>query len=215
MTSTQVHRKLGRFLIVAFVMAQLGCLASRASDITYNFNTTITSAVPTGNSAQSDSIVGTLTTDGTIGVLGTSNILSWNLALNDLITPADDFTLTDSNSTVLEDTGSALSATATTLSFDFGGTGEFLIQITTGPFSGTHYFCFSTGGACIAGESIVPLQISTDGVVATGASEPIGNQPLGPPITPTTGVTPEPATFGLMLTGLLGLSGTIKRKFRS
>ena len=42
--------------------------------ITYNVN------LPFGGTG---SLVGTITTDGTIGVLSSSNILSWNLTLND------------------------------------------------------------------------------------------------------------------------------------
>ena len=44
------------------------------ANITYNVNLTFGSA---------GSMVGTITTDGTIGVLSTSNIVSWNLTLAD------------------------------------------------------------------------------------------------------------------------------------
>jgi hypothetical protein len=213
MTSTQKRRSI-HLWVAAAIVAQMGGLAARASDIVYNINTTITSANPTGNPLQSDSVVGTLTTDGTIGVLTPTDIVSWDLDLNDGLNSANDFELTTTDSTLVEDTGSALSATATGLSFDFSGAGEFLIQANNpGPFSGFSYFCFSTGGACLAGETIAPQEVFVDGVVATGDAAPVGNQPLDQ--TPPTGVTPEPGTFGLMLTGLLGLSGTVRRKLSS
>lgn len=200
-------RGLVRFLMIAFVTATLGSVAARAN-IIYPVNTSITSANPTGNPLQSNTVSGFITTDGTIGVLGTSSILSWNLNLVDGLNAANDFDLTPANSTVVEDTGSALSATSTALLFNFSGTGEFLIQANTpGPFSGFRYFCFSTGSACLAGETISPQFISVDGVVATGAAGPIGTQPLAP-----SSSVPEPSTYGLMITGGLGVGAMLKRR---
>ena len=49
------------------------------------------------------------------------------------------------------------------------------------PYSGSNYFCFSTGGACLAGETISPQYVYDDGVVATGAAAPVGEQPLDQP----------------------------------
>ena len=57
------------------------------SPITYNVNVSF---------GASGSMVGTITTDGTIGVLNTSNIVSWNLRLADSATNST--TLTPSNS---------------------------------------------------------------------------------------------------------------------
>jgi hypothetical protein len=202
-------RKLGRVLMLAFVTAASSSVIARAN-IIYPVNTTITSSDPTGNPLQSNTVSGSITTDGTIGVVGASDILSWNLNLIDGLNAANDFDLTPADSTVVEDTGSALSATVTGLSFNFSGTGEFLIQANTpGPFSGSSYFCFSTGSACLAGETISPRFITVDGVVATGAAEPIGSQPLAPP----SGSVPEPSSYGLMITGVLGAGAVLKRRF--
>jgi PEP-CTERM motif len=202
-------RRLVRFLMLAFVTAALSSVVAHAN-IIYPVNTTITSSNPTGNPLQSNTVSGFITTDGTIGVIGTSNILSWNLNLIDGLNAANDFDLTPADSTVVEDTGSALSATLTGLSFNFSGTGEFLIQANTpGPFSGYSYFCFSTGSACLAGETISPQFITVDGVVATGAAEPIGSQPLAPP----SGSVPEPSSYGLMIMGMLGAGAVLKRRF--
>ena len=160
------------------VTAALSSVGAGAS-VTYPVNTTITSANPTGNPLQSNTVSGSITTDGTLGALVASNILSWNLNLVDGLNSANNFNLTPANSTVVESIGGALSATATGLSFNFSGTGEFLIQANSpGAFSGSHYFCFSTGSACLAGETISPQFIDVDGVVATGTAEPVGTQPL-------------------------------------
>jgi len=197
-----------RFLLTALIAVPLGSLTARA-DIIYTIDTTITSSDPTGNPAQTDTVDGTITTDGTIGVIAASDIVSWDLNLIDGLDSANDFELTTADSSLVEDTGSALSATATGLSFNYSGTGEFLIQANSpGPYSGYSYFCFSTGGACLAGESIAPQFIGTDGVVATGAAAPTGMQPLDQS---PSGV-PEPSAYGILLTGLLCLGGGLKRK---
>jgi len=202
-------RTLARFLMIAFIAAHVGALVARA-DIVYAVDTTIISSDPTGNPLQSDTVSGNITTDGTIGVLGLSNILGWDLDLVDNLNSANNIDLTSLNSSIVTFTGTALSATATALSFDYSGTGEFGIQETGFDFSGEHYFCFSTGVfACLAGETIAPGDVFDDGVVATGAAEPVGNQPLNQ--APSS--VPEPSTYGFVLTGLLGLGGSLKRKF--
>jgi hypothetical protein len=216
MTLPVVGRRLARLLLIA-ITAQLGTLAAHASNIVYAINTTIVSANPTGNPLQSDTVLGSITTDGTIGVLATSDIVSWNLDLIDNLNAANDVDLTPTNSAIVVNSGGDLSASATGLSFNYSSPGEFGIQGTLhGAFSGYSYFCFSAvGGDCLAGETIAPQYYAVDGAVLTGASAPVGVQPLAPPTPPTPGVVPEPSTYGLVLTGLLGLGGSLKRKFFS
>lgn len=205
-----------RTITLAATLAALAALTTgtaRAS-IVYTLNTTITSATPTGNPAQTDTVSGSITTDGTIGVIQTGNILTYNLALIDQLNPASNYTLTPTNSTIVEDTGSALSASASALSFDFSGSGEFLIQANSpGPFTGSHYFCFSTGSACAPGETISPGFVFTDGVTTTGSAVPVGAQPIGTPPSPTApSSVPEPATISLVLAGLASASFMRKRR---
>jgi hypothetical protein len=75
------------------------------------------------------SVSGTITTDGTLGVLGAGDILDWNIVINngtssfDLIGPG----IGNNSSVYLQ--GNSVDATATNLLFNFsGGDGGLLIQ---------------------------------------------------------------------------------------
>ncbi len=213
MTLPILSRKLARLLPISLLALPLGFLPARASTIVYTVNSTITSTFPTGIS-ETNSVIGTVTTDGTIGTLAAANIVSYNLNLIDGLNAANDFTLTNADSTIARFTAGALTANASNLFFNFSGTGEILIQANSpGPLSPYHYFCLSTGINCYAGESITPNYLFTDGAVDTGAAEPVGTISLNQ--SPTTTAVPEPSTYGLVLTGLLGLGGTVKRRFFS
>jgi hypothetical protein len=193
--------------IAALGMAVGMSTVARAS-IVYTINQTSTTPEVGGElSPLSDTVIGTLTTDGTIGVLQSSNILSWNLQLNDNLRPAFDFDLTPANSGIWFDTGNGLTASATQLSFDFSDAGAvFIIQGTNphGFSSGFNYFCLqATSGPCLAGETIVPDYFAVDGVLATGLG---GSVPLN-------GV-PEPGTWAMLLFGFGGLAVIMRSRRR-
>ena len=216
MTLLNEGRRLARFLMIAVVTAQLGSLVARAN-IIYAIDTTITSSDPTGNPLQTDTVEGSITTDGTIGVLGSSDILSWNLDLIDGLNPSNDVDLyyvssSDFNSGIGAFNGNDLTATATSLYYNFSGadSGIFLLQGTTHGFgSGWQYFCFATyTGECYAGETISPEYYLEDGVVATGAAAPVGTQPLGPP--PST--VPEPTSVFLLSSLLLAVAAVARKR---
>jgi hypothetical protein len=207
-------------VLIALTACVLTLLAATAhANIVYIFNTTSTSANPTGNPLQTDTVLGTITTDGTLGILASSNILSWNLNLIDGLNAANNFLLTPANSEVVHVLGNALSATATDLYFNFSMSGaEFLIQgdlrgNSKHPISsGWNYFCFSaTGGWCLAGETIAPQYVYNDGVIVTGAAAPIGQQPLDQ----GQHAISEPSILGLVALGLLCLGGNLRRKFQA
>jgi hypothetical protein len=180
------------------------------ANIVYSINQTSTTPEVGGElSPLSDTIIGTITTDGTLGVLQSSDILSYDLQLNDNVRPAYDVNLTPANSGIVGDVGDGLSASANGLSFDFSDAGAFFaIQGTThGFYSGYQYFCMqATTGPCAAGETIVPNYYAVDGVLATGLS---GTHPLNPPP-----AIPEPSTWALLLAGFAGLGFAAYRKRR-
>ena len=89
---------------------------------------------------QSGSISGTIETDGTIGVLNQSNIISWTLDAND---GTDTFTISSTTGGLLQGNAwSYLSATDTELSFDYDGaladTDANLIGFHGGDLSGSY-----------------------------------------------------------------------------
>ena len=191
----RMDRTLTRSLIIAFIVALCGCMTARADSI-YDFSQTLTTTVPfgysgnagLGNIIQTDTVVFSLTTDGTLGALAASNILSWNIELIDNLNSANDYDLTPGDSTLY--LGAGLSASPTELSFDYVSGGQFLIYAnSTGLDSGYHYFCLSTDrGACWAGETIAPDYSLVDGVLVANPG----------PLVDTT-VTPEPPSMHMLL----------------
>jgi hypothetical protein len=191
----------------AALLSGLAISSAARADIVYTINQTSTvPEVANELSPLSDTVSGTITTDGTLGFLQSSNIVSWNLTLNDNLRPVYDVNLTPINSGIVTDTGNGLIAGSSGLSFDFGNAGAaFSIQGTAhGFFSGYQYFCFqATGGACASGETIVPDYYNVDGVSATGLS---GTLPLS-------GV-PEPAAWLMTLAGFGGLGAVMRSRRR-
>ena len=202
----------GARILIAACLSLLWVLPAHANNV-YTINTTSTNIYPTGNPLQSDTVFGTITTDGILGVLSASNILSWDLNLIDNLNAANNFHLTTINSVLVHDAGNALSATASSLSFDYSiVNAEFLIQgnITHGISSGWNNFCFSaTGGWCLPGETIAPQYVYADGVIVTGASAPTGPKSLNQ------SSIPEPSIFTLFMIGLLALVSNLKLKYRN
>jgi hypothetical protein len=195
---------------IAALGVAVGMSTVARSDIVYTVNQSSTTPEVSGElSPLSDTVSGTITTDGTIGAIQSSNIVSYNLELTDNLRPAFDFDLTPADSGIWFDTGNGLSASATALSFNFSDADAvFIIQgippIGHGFSSGFNYFCFqATSGPCIQGETIVPDYFAQDGVSATGL---VGTVPLS-------GV-PEPATWAMMLLGFGSLGAVMRSRRR-
>ena len=172
--------------------ALLVATAASAAPITYNMNLSIGAG----------SAVGTITTDGTIGSVGTGNIVSYSILLSPV--PGSQFLLTDVNSDI-GNTANLIS-TATDLSFDFDVTSYWLMQ---NPFvgSGQNFLCFAGVGQVCGGFGGPGLSMSTD-VFASSFSSVTGTSIVA---TAANNV-PEPGTWGLAALALLGASVSRRRR---
>ena len=195
------------------------------STITYNVSLTFDQSwcsqpgCNTGTSvppAGSGTAIGTITTDGTIGALSPSNIVSFNLTLYDgshtgVLTPSNGATVV----------GNGLSATSTNLSVDYGITASFVGAGGQLCFSG-NWNCFPGGGAGMWGVGGNNLWIWTGGVepIATGGTVSIGSAStyiatssvaangLVPPTSPWVMLAQAGATGSTGPAGSAGLTGT-------
>lgn len=178
----------------------LGACAANAAPITYQVNRTIGVG----------SVIGTITTDGTTGVLATADITNWDLVLNGANSAT--FNLTGANSKVVI-SGSDVTATATDLLFDFGAIndGYLLFQVTLA--SGTQYYCDAATSQsfwCNPGETVVPGSVfdnpQTYQYVQRAGNQVIGTVPGGG------NPMPEPATLAMVGLGLVAAGSMGRRR---
>jgi len=163
------------------LVTSIGLLLAHAlcfgSNITYDVDQT----------AGAGTVTGFIVTDGATGVLGTSDILDWNLLLNDGFTTFDLFgPLSGSNSQVGV-SGSDLSATATALSFNFSGDGYAIFQAPT-LFTGSKFWCNQGGSVVCSAYAASGEVINT--AAANQVSAISGTRALG-----SVNSVPEPSTF--------------------
>jgi len=162
--------------------------------------------------AGAGTVTGTITTDGLLGVLATSDVTDWNLLLT---VGASNFTLQgplSGNNSALLVSGSSLSATATDLLFNFSALGFALFQ---SPIigSGQNWWCVEgpSSGCTPYGQQGFneSIQIGSypDGPHAAVARE--GSQVIG---TTTTTQVPEPLTLSLFSAGIVGVATLRRRK---
>jgi PEP-CTERM motif len=180
-----------RSLILLLLVLGAAPLCS-ASAITYYVNQTVGAG----------GVTGFIETEGTSGVLGGADILTWNLLLNDGATTFDLLGPLSGANSQLHVEGSDLSATTTQLLFDFSGTdsGFFLIQSpVTG--NGNPGMCFETATANCAGPS------SGEAVWTTNLNlDPAPPQFTDLSVLEVIGIAgpnaPEPSTFVLLGAGI-------------
>ena len=166
---------------------------AHAGNITYN----VAVNLPLSSGG---SITGTITTNGTIGTLNTSDITAWHL---DLVA-YEAFELDQGNGNVSV-SGADLTATPTTLRFNFGGSDHGYLL-----FTKANYF---------AGFGLNLTEIYGYGGTAPGAFAVNGpwNRDATAHFSGTQDIagsgTPEPATLGLMAAALVGF-GLFRAKSR-
>jgi hypothetical protein len=120
-------------------------------------------------------VTGTITTDGKLGALASTNLVDWALTLND---GATTFLLTSANSEVGFILGSALSETASQLLFDTANGGIVLFQNPT-LGSGKNFWCLDNpSGDCASRPGTESLRVNGptqsaawQGIVVIGAAD--------------------------------------------
>jgi hypothetical protein len=153
---------------------------------------------------------GTITTDGTTGVLQTANIVDFNIALTvGSNTGTVTGPLSGGNYVQFGTSGgsSAFTATLTALFFDFsavGGTPYLIFQSNDG------YLCYNgAAGNCSGQPSALSVAANPSGFSATVFR---GNQEIASAV--IAGAVPEPATWAMMLLGFCGLGFLAYRRRR-
>jgi hypothetical protein len=180
-------------IVRTLLMLALCALAGRAGSITYQVDQTV--GVGT--------VTGFIETDGTIGtILSSSNILDWDLLLNDgttawgLLGP-----LSGSNSNFRVD-GSDFSATATELLFNFSGTDHGFIAFEQ---TADQAFWCASPEACeigTAGESLFTGNADQyTGLTGTQVIASVAGSGV-----------PEPSAFGFLSLGLVAMRLLAARK---
>ena len=187
-----------RSLAVAVALASAAIAAPSAQAATY-----------IGNRAVGDGSVNfSITTDGTVGVLGSANILSYIIELTNL---DGTFTLTESNS-ARSIAGGSLSATANDLLFDFGGaTGTYALFQAPTIGSGDTFYCLQVSGCFdptgTPGEAVEATNDFSFPYVARQGVQVIGS-------VATPGAVPEPATWAMMLLGFGAVGAALRQAKR-
>lgn len=195
----------------ALVLAGMG---TTASAITYTGSSSITDAkVGIFNIPGTYLINFSITTDGTLGVLTAANFVTWNFVI-DGPQSGDDFTYVPGNS-VVNIFGSALTATASELRFNFADPNGTYFQFAEFPLGAggeRHFWCLETGFGC-TGNGLGPANAEAAYSVGGYVTQPRFGLATIATANTTIGV-PEPAAWALLIGGF-GLVGGMQRRQRS
>jgi hypothetical protein len=178
--------------LALLAVALAGASLCSAAAITYNVNQT----VGVGG------VTGFIKTDGTLGVLAQTDILGYDLLLNDGTDPPVDL-----NSLFLVnvfEAGSDLSASSTQLLFNFGGTDRGSLGFVDPSLD--FGVCFTTTLGCFAISSPGPGEAtkysSLNSPLNNQFTSVSGTQVIGTSSSSTSS-TPEPSTLALLGAGLV------------
>jgi hypothetical protein len=195
----------GKLLSVVCAAIAAGVLGfSQAHAATFVYNV----IAPTPPIFGTGTLSGTITTDVNTGVLSQSDIVSWDI-VQSANTVQFGSTLDPANSMVSL-TGTALTATATGLFFNFGATDNSLLEFFTPPGTGNNLqFCDATT-PCTNQNGAQSFSDIVYVFVAPGLGSTSGSSPQGLATTEIAAAaapaaTPLPAALPLFATGLGGL----------
>ena len=185
-----------KYLLAAGTAAAIACSVS-ANAATYVGTRTVGTA--TANLS--------ITTDDTIGVLGVANILDYTITLTDGL---DNFVLTGPLSGDNSDvaiSGTAFTATATDLLFDFSAGGGYALFQT--PFIGSsqQFYCVQITGCFDFGAPGEAISANADFAFQRNTLR--GSVSLAQI---STGAVPEPGTWAMMLIGFGAIGGAMRRR---
>jgi hypothetical protein len=177
-------------LITAAALLSASATA-RAAVITYNVNQTIGLG----------SVVGSIQTNGTFGVLAQSDILGFALTVSG---PGASVRLTQADS-IFATQGANLSANASNLLFDYSGPSGFAL-FQQGSFgTGQRYYCNSSvADTCFQGASAIPEAFNSPSAQVEART---GLQTIG-----TVAAVPEPASWAMMIGGFGLIGGAMRRR---
>lgn len=145
-----------------------------------------------------------LTTDDTLGVLGSNNITNYAIT----ITSGLDVSVYNPGNASMFVFGTALTATATDLNFDFNGAANSFLVFNRGPGLGDHY-CFETSGCSGVFNSAESFRFGQSGQFQGEQRE--GIQAIASIAAVQPGV-PEPTTWAMMLLGFAGVGYSMRRR---
>jgi len=177
-------RSTTRFLSAAIAMAAMTSAAHATTVYTLS-----------GQGIGSATATGTITTDGTLGVLTQANITGVNITVAD----GGGSAAVDSFTTL---SGTDLTATASGLFFDYGGgSSEYFVTFSSDT---TSAYCIATGSPTCSGVPDSEV-IEVNSVIHQGPSL------AGSTVEIATAGVPEPATWAMVLVGF-GLAGAAMRR---
>jgi len=152
----------------------------------------------------SGSVTGFIETDGTIGMLSFINITDWNITLTSPGLPGSPVVIDYSDQIATSIEGTATTATATQLLFDFNATGDNLFLLIG---AGNNAWCLETGSCTLndSGETIAYIEAGNEITVQNVARS-------GVVVFAEVQTVPVPAAAWLFGSGLLGLVSVARRK---